>query len=124
MMFCRFMSQDIGLIFEQSRPSGQQIAALTECFVCRSRHVVPELQQKSDGNPPPHGVSDLSPPHVALSLVSSSERPTSGSNCSGIHIARALDGNSRIESASELEMDVESIAMVDVGAGGEEAQML
>lgn len=124
MIFCKLMSQEIGVMLEQSRPSGQQIAALTESLVCRSRHVVPEPQQKSDGNTPPQGVSDLSPPHFAVSLVFSSARPASGSNSSGTHIARVDEGRSRNESASELEMVEESIAMVSVGTGGEEAQML
>ena len=79
--------------------------------------MVPEPQQKPDGSPPPHGASELSPPHVAVSLASSKFVSTSGSNSSGAHITRAAEGRIRSDSANELEMVVESIANVGVNAG-------
>lgn len=80
------------------------MVALTEAFVLRTRHVVPEEQQKSEGNALPQYVSDSSPPHVAVSLLSSRLPPASGSKSSGTHITRADEGRSRIDSARALQL--------------------
>lgn len=94
------------------------MAALTEPLVLRARHVVPEEQQKSDGITPPQGVSDLSPPQVAVSLVPSRMPPASGSKSSGTHITRADEGKSRIESARAPQVVVGSILRSEVGISG------
>ncbi len=85
------------------------MVALTEAFVLRTRHVVPEEQQKSEGNELPQYVSDASPPHVAVSLLSSRLSPASGSKSSGTHITRADEGKRRIDSARAPRLDVGSI---------------
>ena len=108
-VFCALSAHETGLMVAQFWPSGQKIVACTAALVLIARHVVPEEQQKSEGNAPPQGVSALSPPQVAVSLVSSRLPPASGSKSSGTHITRADEGKRRIESARAPRLVVGSI---------------
>ena len=96
------------------------MAAVTKALVLRARQVVPEGQQKSEGSEPPHGMRDLSPLHVAVSLAVrrlavSRLLPACGSKSSGTHSTRADDGRSSIDSARALKQVDENMVVVQIG---------
>ena len=93
------MSHDTGFIAAQLSLLGQQMAAVTDELVLRTRHVVSDGQQKFEGMLLPHGVRFAFPPHVDISLRARILFLASGSNSSGIHMTRADDGSRRKESA-------------------------
>lgn len=87
------------------------MAAWIVPLVFKARQVVPCSQQKSEGNAPPQGVNELSPPHVFASLAFNGFRSVSGLKSSATQITRAVEGQRKSESANTLEHAEDNITV-------------